>query len=229
MIQGKEPVADKGLFWIAAGQGEVPWRSRRAFARSIDAGARVVFTARCLPTARSSSPSTGTCGSATPFTPCWRLSRWEISTGCGRVSTHCLTGSCCGGLTAWTGASLRASQRTTGSTCIPASSRTVRRYRTSYGGCAKTTRQAWPCGRWAAGRSASGSSNDYQDFHLLQKLVWYLDRIGHPHVADAGIWEEEGPTKAVHLSSVGAVAAGLTQAARIGVKDLPERLQLDTT
>src|SRR5262249_18303708 len=51
----------------------------------------------------------------------------------------------------------------------------------------------------------------------------------HPHVADAGIWEEEGPTKAVHLSSVGAVAAGLTQAARIGVKDLPERLQLDTT
>ena len=45
---------------------------------------------------------------------------------------------------------------------------------------------------------------------------------------DAGIWEEEGPTKAVHLSSVGAVAAGLTQAVRIGVKDIPERLQRDT-
>ena len=66
--------------------------------------------------------------------------------------------------------------------------------------------------------------NDYEDFHLLQKLVWYLDRIDHPHVADAGIWEEVGPTEAVHLSSVGAVAAGLTQAARIGVKDIPERL-----
>jgi len=85
----------------------------------------------------------------------------------------------------------------------------------------------WALGRWQ--ERFGILRNDYQDFHLLQKLVWYLDRIGHPHVADAGIWEEEGPTKAVHLSSVGAVAAGLTQAARIGVKDLPERLQLDTT
>ena len=84
----------------------------------------------------------------------------------------------------------------------------------------------WALGRWQ--ERFGIFRNDYQDFHLLQKLVWYLDRIDHPHVADAGIWEEEGPTKAVHLSSVGAVAAGLTQAARIGVKDIPERLQRDT-
>jgi GH15 family glucan-1,4-alpha-glucosidase len=84
----------------------------------------------------------------------------------------------------------------------------------------------WALGRWQ--ERFGIFRNDYQDFHLLQKLVWYLDRIDHPHVADAGIWEEEGPTKAVHLSSVAAVAAGLTQAARIGVKDIPERLQRDT-
>jgi GH15 family glucan-1,4-alpha-glucosidase len=84
----------------------------------------------------------------------------------------------------------------------------------------------WALGRWQ--ERFGILRNDYEDFHLLQKLVWYLDRIDHPHVADAGIWEEEGPTKAVHLSSVGAVAAGLTQAARIGVEDIPERLQRDT-
>ncbi len=84
----------------------------------------------------------------------------------------------------------------------------------------------WALGRWQ--ERFGIFRNDYEDFHLLQKLVWYLDRIDHPHVADAGIWEEEGPTKAVHLSSVAAVAAGLTQAARIGVKDIPERLQRDT-
>jgi GH15 family glucan-1,4-alpha-glucosidase len=70
--------------------------------------------------------------------------------------------------------------------------------------------------------------NDYQDFHLVQKLIWYCDRILVPHIPDNGIWEEEGPTKTVHLSSVAAVAAGLTQAARIGVKDIPERLHHDT-
>jgi GH15 family glucan-1,4-alpha-glucosidase len=32
----------------------------------------------------------------------------------------------------------------------------------------------------------------------------------------------------VHLSSIAAVAAGLTQAARIGIKDIPERLERDT-
>jgi len=84
----------------------------------------------------------------------------------------------------------------------------------------------WALGRWQ--ERFGIFRNDYQDFHLLQKLIWYLDRIDHPHVPDAGIWEEEGPTKAVHLSSVGAVAAGLTQAARIGVKDIPGRLQRDT-
>jgi GH15 family glucan-1,4-alpha-glucosidase len=84
----------------------------------------------------------------------------------------------------------------------------------------------WALGRWQ--ERFGIFRNDYEDFHLLQKLVWYLDRIDHPHVADAGIWEEEGPTKAVHLSSVAAVAAGLTQAARIGVTDIPERLQRDT-
>jgi len=84
----------------------------------------------------------------------------------------------------------------------------------------------WALGRWQ--ERFEVLRNDYEDFHLLQKLVWYLDRIDHPHCADAGVWEEEGPTKAVHLSSVAAVAAGLTQAARIGVKDIPERLQQDT-
>jgi GH15 family glucan-1,4-alpha-glucosidase len=84
----------------------------------------------------------------------------------------------------------------------------------------------WALGRWQ--ERFGIFRNDYEDFHLLQKLIWYLDRIDHPHVADSGIWEEEGPTKAVHLSSVAAVAAGLTQAARIGVKDIPERLYGDT-
>jgi GH15 family glucan-1,4-alpha-glucosidase len=71
--------------------------------------------------------------------------------------------------------------------------------------------------------------NDYADFHLVQKLIWYCDRILIPHVPDNGMWEEEGSTKAVHLSSLTAVAAGLEQAARIGVKDIPERLKADTT
>lgn len=84
----------------------------------------------------------------------------------------------------------------------------------------------WALGRWE--EQFGVFRNDYEDFHLVQKLVWYLDRIGHPHVPDAGIWEEVGPAEAVHLSSVGAVAAGLTQAARIGVKDIPERLRRDT-
>jgi GH15 family glucan-1,4-alpha-glucosidase len=84
----------------------------------------------------------------------------------------------------------------------------------------------WALGRWE--ERFEVFRNDYEDFHLLQKLVWYLDRIRHPHVPDAGIWEEDG-AEAVHLSSVGAVAAGLTQAARIGVKDIPERLSRDTT
>jgi GH15 family glucan-1,4-alpha-glucosidase len=70
--------------------------------------------------------------------------------------------------------------------------------------------------------------NDYEDFHLVQKLIWYCDRILVPHIPDNGIWEEEGPTKTIHLSSVAAVAAGLTQAARIGVKDIPDRLHHDT-
>jgi len=68
---------------------------------------------------------------------------------------------------------------------------------------------------------------DYIDFHLVQKLIWYCDRILIPHIPDNGIWEEEGPTKTVHLSSVAAVAAGLTQATRIGIKDIPERLCTD--
>jgi GH15 family glucan-1,4-alpha-glucosidase len=70
--------------------------------------------------------------------------------------------------------------------------------------------------------------NDYVDFHLVQKLIWYLDRIDVPRLPDSGIWEEEGATKTVHLSSLGAVAAGLTVAARIGVADIPDRLQSET-
>jgi GH15 family glucan-1,4-alpha-glucosidase len=69
--------------------------------------------------------------------------------------------------------------------------------------------------------------NDYVDFHLVQKLIWYLDRTGVPHLPDSGVWEEEGATKTVHLSSLAPVAAGLTQAARIGVADIPERLRQD--
>ena len=84
----------------------------------------------------------------------------------------------------------------------------------------------WALARWE--ERFEVFRNDYEDFHLLQKLVWYLDRIRHPHVPDAGIWEEDG-AEAVHLSSVGAVAAGLTQARRLGVKDIPERLWHDTT
>jgi GH15 family glucan-1,4-alpha-glucosidase len=70
--------------------------------------------------------------------------------------------------------------------------------------------------------------NDYEDFHLVQKLIWYLDRIDVPHRPDNGIWEEEEPTRAVHLSSLAAVAAGLAQAARIGIADIPPRLKDET-
>src|SRR5260221_133426 len=63
--------------------------------------------------------------------------------------------------------------------------------------------------------------NDYVDFHLVQKLIWYLDRIQVPNLPDSGIWEEEAPTKAVHFSSLAAVAAGLVQAEQLGVKDIP--------
>jgi phosphorylase kinase alpha/beta subunit len=84
----------------------------------------------------------------------------------------------------------------------------------------------WALGRWQ--ERFQVLRNDYQDFHLLQKLVWYLDRIDHPNLVDSGIWEEEGATKTVHLSSVATVAAGLTQARRVGVKDIPERLYRET-
>lgn len=70
--------------------------------------------------------------------------------------------------------------------------------------------------------------NSHHDFHLVQKLIWYCDAIKVPGVPDSGAWEEEAPTRAVHLSSIGAVAAGLHGAARIGVKDIPERLAADT-
>jgi GH15 family glucan-1,4-alpha-glucosidase len=68
--------------------------------------------------------------------------------------------------------------------------------------------------------------DDYSDFHLMQKLVWYLDRINVPHVPDSGIWEEGA---AIHLSSLAAVAAGLNRASRIGVRDIPDRLRAETT
>ncbi len=70
--------------------------------------------------------------------------------------------------------------------------------------------------------------NDYVDFHLVQKLIWYLDRIQVPNLPDSGIWEEEAPTKAVHFSSLAAVAAGLVQAEQLGVKDIPTRLKTET-
>jgi GH15 family glucan-1,4-alpha-glucosidase len=84
----------------------------------------------------------------------------------------------------------------------------------------------WALGRWH--ERFGILRNDYVDFHLLQKLVWYLDRIEVPHRTDSGIWEEEAPTRAVHLSSLAAVAAGLTQAARIGVAEIPTRLRSET-
>src|SRR5206468_3628757 len=30
--------------------------------------------------------------------------------------------------------------------------------------------------------------DDHNDFHLMQKLVWYMDRINVPHLPDSGIW-----------------------------------------
>ena len=84
----------------------------------------------------------------------------------------------------------------------------------------------WALGRWHERYGIL--RNAYEDFHLLQKFVWYLDAIDHPNLPDNGVWEEEGATKTVHLSSVAPVAAGLVQAARIGVKDIPERLHRDT-
>jgi GH15 family glucan-1,4-alpha-glucosidase len=80
----------------------------------------------------------------------------------------------------------------------------------------------WALSRW---HERFGVLRDgHRDFHLVQKLVWYCDAIGVGRVPDSGLWEEEEPTKAVHLSSIGAVAAGLQPAARIGVKDVPEGL-----
>lgn len=84
----------------------------------------------------------------------------------------------------------------------------------------------WALGRWQ--ERFGILRDDYTDFHVIQKLIWYLDRIAVPHVADSGIWEEEGATETVHLSSLAAVAAGLTQAARIRVADIPARLRADT-
>ncbi len=84
----------------------------------------------------------------------------------------------------------------------------------------------WALARWQ--ERFEVFRTDYTDFHLVQKLIWYCDRILVPHIPDNGMWEEEGATKTVHLSSVAAVAAGLTQAARIGIKDIPYRLRTDT-
>jgi GH15 family glucan-1,4-alpha-glucosidase len=84
----------------------------------------------------------------------------------------------------------------------------------------------WALARWQ--ERFEVFRNDYVDVHLVQKLIWYLDRIDVPHMPDSGIWEEEEPTRAVHLSSLAAVAAGLTQAARIGIADIPERLRSET-
>jgi isomaltose glucohydrolase len=84
----------------------------------------------------------------------------------------------------------------------------------------------WALSRWE--ERFGVLRNDFADFHLLQKLIWYCDAIRVPHLPDSGLWEEEEPTRAVHLSSIGAVAAGLTQAARIGVREIPERLAADT-
>jgi GH15 family glucan-1,4-alpha-glucosidase len=85
---------------------------------------------------------------------------------------------------------------------------------------------AWALGRWH--ERFGILRNDFVDFHLVQKLIWYLDRVDVPHVADSGIWEEEWPTRAVHLSSLAAVAAALTQAERIGIGDIPARLRSET-
>ena len=81
----------------------------------------------------------------------------------------------------------------------------------------------WALGRWH--ERFGILRNDYADFHLIQRLIWYLERIDVPHAPDNGIWEE-GPV--VHLSSLAAVNAGLNQAARIGIKDIPERLSQQT-
>ena len=59
---------------------------------------------------------------------------------------------------------------------------------------------------WATGAAFGDYDGDgrvdlfvshYVDFHLVQKLIWYLDRIQVPNMPDSGIWEEEAPTKAV--------------------------------
>jgi GH15 family glucan-1,4-alpha-glucosidase len=84
----------------------------------------------------------------------------------------------------------------------------------------------WALGRWQ--ERFEIFRNDHVDFHLVQKLIWYLDRIDVPRRPDSGIWEEEGATNTVHLSSLAAVAAGLTQAARIGIADIPARLRSET-
>jgi GH15 family glucan-1,4-alpha-glucosidase len=84
----------------------------------------------------------------------------------------------------------------------------------------------WALSRWQ--ERFGVFRNDFADFHLVQKLIWYCDAINVPHLPDSGLWEEEEPTKAVHLSSIGAVAAGLTRAVGIGVEHIPERLAADT-
>jgi GH15 family glucan-1,4-alpha-glucosidase len=85
----------------------------------------------------------------------------------------------------------------------------------------------WALSRWQERYAIF--RNDHADFHLVQKLIWYCDATRVGQLPDSGMWEEEEPTKAIHLSSLGAVAAGLKQAERIGVKDIPERLSMDTS
>ena len=71
----------------------------------------------------------------------------------------------------------------------------------------------WALSRWherfGVLRNARGLPPDPET-----DLVPRPDR--RPQPPDNGIWEEEEPTQAVHLSSLGAVAAGLNQASRIG-------------
>ena len=49
---------------------------------------------------------------------------------------------------------------------------------------------------------------DFQDRHLVQKLVWYLDRIQYWRDPDSGMWEENVE---LHTSSIAACVRGLEE------------------
>lgn len=57
-------------------------------------------------------------------------------------------------------------------------------------------------------KAGAGILRSHADLHLLQKIVWYLNRLEYWHDADGGMWEEQPE---VHASSIGACVRALQE------------------